>query len=292
MTRSVEFEAIGTHWKIDIDEDIPDAQRDAAVAEVMGRIGIFDRDYSRFRPDSLVTEMSHRAGTYDLPDDADPMLRLYQTAYQLTGGLVTPLIGQVLVEAGYDAEYSLIPKELHHPPSWEEAIEFQPPKTLVVKRPALLDFGAFGKGYLVDIVGEILWKNGLRSFCVDAGGDLFHRSADNEPLRVGLEHPQDFSKVIGIATVANRSLCGSAGNRRAWGEFHHIINPQTLSSPRDILAVWTVAKTTMLADAMATCLYFTSPDKLSKYFTFDYLIMYPDSSIKTSKGFPAEMFFA
>lgn len=288
--RSTEFEAIGTHWTIDLDDALTDEEAKRVMRAVHDRIAVFDRDYSRFREDSLVAEMARTAGTYTLPDDAEPMFRLYQQAFHVTGGLVTPLIGQVMVEAGYDATYSLVPKTLHHPPSWDEALEFQPPQTLVVKRPALLDVGAFGKGYLIDLVGEVIEKNGVRSYCVDAGGDIRHRSSSNVTLRIGLEHPQDFSKVIGIATIENQSLCGSAGNRRAWGEFHHIINPHTLSSPRNILATWTVAKTTLLADAMATCLFFTPPEKLLKYYSFDYLVMSANGSVKSSSSFPAEIF--
>jgi thiamine biosynthesis lipoprotein len=287
-----EFEAIGTHWKIEIEDDQSNADWSSVRERILKRIDIFDKHYSRFRNDSLVTEMSQRAGTYTLPTDAAPLFRLYHETYQITGGLVTPLIGQVLVDAGYDAHYSLKPGVLRRPPSWEEVLDFQPPETLVLKQPALLDVGAFGKGYLVDIVAALLWDDGFRSFCVDAGGDMLRRDAAQRPLRVGLEHPQDVSKAIGVATFTEGAFCGSAGNRRVWADFHHIINPKTLTSPRDIIAVWTMAKTTMLADAMATCLFFVPPEKLMKFYTFEYLVMYPDGSVKRSKGFPAELFIA
>lgn len=289
--RSFVFEGIGTRWVIDIEDSIDDIRAGDLLHRMKARIEQFDRAYSRFRPDSLVTQFSERTGTYVLPEDAAPMMRLYEQLYRITKGLMTPLVGQLLVDAGYDATYSLQPKELHEPPAWEEAIVFESSTSmLTIKRPVVLDVGAMGKGYLIDLVSGILIEEGVRSFCVEAGGDMLQRHARSTPLRVGLEHPEDTTQVIGVVDLLNASLCGSAGNRRTWSTFHHIMNPKTLTSPRDILAVWAVASTTMLADAMTTALFFVSPDVLERYYSFEYLVMYADRSIKASRGFPAELF--
>ncbi len=282
-----EFQAIGTSWVIDIADDV---QNEAEILEKINqRIAQFDKDYSRFREDSLVTHMSQEAGSFTLPHDADQMIALYKKMYEVTDGAVTPLIGKVLVDAGYDANYSLKTGTLSTPKPWSEVINWENP-TLTLSEPAHLDFGAGGKGYLVDIVSKILEENGIDSYCVDAGGDMRYRNIGNVALRVGLEHPDDATQVIGIAELKNRSLCGSAGNRRAWGEFHHIISPHTLSSPHEILALWTIADTTLLSDLVATGLFFTSAEVLLKHFQFDYLILRPDYTVEKSDGFDVELF--
>lgn len=285
-----EFEAIGTHWRVDILDPEADARREKVLDRIMARIAVFDRDYSRFRKDSLVWKMSETAGTYELPADAAPMLGLYERAYRATGGAVTPLIGRALAEAGYDHAYSLVPGEMHSPPAWDDALAWHPPRTLEVRHPALLDFGAIGKGYLIDIVAALLADEGFRSYCVDAGGDMAYRNAARTPLRVGLEHPGDPGKVIGTVTLREHSLCGSAGNRRAWANFHHILDPRTLRSPRHLNAVWTTAESTILADAMTTCLYFAEPERLQAEFRFEYLLLKPDGKAEMSRGFPGELF--
>jgi thiamine biosynthesis lipoprotein ApbE len=132
------FEAIGTEWSIELRTNVD--KLDEIIAAVTARISRFDADYSRFRSDSLVAKMAHAAGTYGLPDDAKPMLDLYHELYKHTQGAMTPLIGQVLVDAGYDAKYSLRSKELHEPPDWEEVLTYDF-SSLTLKRPALLDFG-------------------------------------------------------------------------------------------------------------------------------------------------------
>lgn len=289
MAPAFDFEAIGTRWRIDIGEPLSDGAREDLRRRISDRIAEFDKDYSRFRQDSLVAEMARRAGTYDLPADAEPMLTLYGHLYDLTKGAMTPLVGQLLADAGYDADYSLKPGELRTPPRWEDVLEVAFPK-LTLKKPALLDFGAIGKGYLIDIVGGILHDAGHRAYCIDAGGDILYRQPSGRRLRVGLEDPLDPGKVIGVAEIADGSICGSSGNRRAWDRFHHIMDPRTRASPRHLAAVWTVAKTAIKADALATALFFAAPEALLPYYDFEYLLFFPDRTVKASPRFPAELF--
>lgn len=259
---------------------------------VAARIEEFDQNYSRFRSDSLVHQMSEIAGTYELPTDAKPLFDLYQTLYKATDGAVTPLIGQLLVDAGYDASYSLKNHELRTPPIWEEVLEYSFP-SLTLKQPALLDLGAAGKGYLVDLVGELLEQQGIASYSIDAGGDIRVRALA-EPHRIGLEHPEDPTQVLGVATLTKQSICGSAGNRRAWGDFHHIFDPAIQKSVQDVRAVWVVANTTLLADGISTALFFVDPillqERMGGNYPFEYFVVYPDYSFVHSPKFPAEFF--
>ena len=286
------FKAIGTTWRIDIFKPLSDVQSRDLLSKINARIEIFDKTYSRFREDSLVTQMSRTVGTYVLPEDAKPMLSLYQDLYMRTGGLVTPLIGNLISDAGYDAKYSLKQKgDLKPSPKWEDVLDCQQSgdeTRLIIKKPVLLDFGAAGKGYLIDIVANLLEQNGVAEYCIDAGGDILHKGSI--PTRVGLENPQNFKEVIGIYPLQNKSICGSAGNRRAWGNFTHIINPKTLTSPRDILAVWVVADSAMIADGLTTCLFFVDPATLTDGYKFEYLIVRSDHSIEKPNGFEGEMF--
>ena len=138
-----------------------------------------------------------------------------------------------------------------------------------------------------NLVAEILLADGIDSFVVNAGGDI---RVAGKVQQIGLEHPSNVEQAIGIATCQNQSICGSAGNRRKWGKFEHTIDPRILESPKHILAVWVVAPTTMLADALTTCLYFVDPSVLLAEFTFEYAIVAADLSITVSPNFPAEFF--
>jgi thiamine biosynthesis lipoprotein len=213
---------------------------------------------------------------------------MYEELYSLTDGAVTPLIGQVLVDAGYDTTYSFKGKPLQPAPRWEDVMSYQFP-ILTLKKAALLDLGAIGKGYLIDIIAECLEAAGITAYLIDAGGDMKHHD-DSAPAQIGLEHPLKRDEVIGTLQLQNQSLCGSAGNRRAWGNYHHIMDPTSLLPANNILAVWVIADTTLLADALATSLFFISPKLLQKQYTFAYAIVHADQSLERSTDFPAHFF--
>lgn len=283
-----QFDAIGTHWNICFQGGTLETKK-----LVKRRIEEFDRNYSRFRNDSLVAQWADKAGVYMLPEDGASLFEFYKKLYDAADGLVTPLIGGTLEQAGYDAHYSLKPKKLTPPPTWEEALEFFPGPVpgkkhskLIVKQPVLLDFGATGKGYLVDIISHLLHLNDIDQFCVNASGDLFTR---NHPQTIGLEDPDDATRILGTVEINNEALCSSAGNRRRWDKFHHIINPRTLVSPRKVKAAWVKAETTMLADGIATALFFVSPETLLKTFDFEYA-MIENEDLKHSRNFNAQFF--
>jgi thiamine biosynthesis lipoprotein len=278
------FEAIGTRWNITVDGS--DNARSKLERIILERIEQFDKNYSRFRSDSLVNTMAQKTGTYRLPPDSRLMMDLYKIAYDLSSGEVTPLIGNVLSDAGYDKNYSLKPGKLIKPLCWNEAMDYSFP-FLEIKVPVLLDFGAFGKGYLVDIISELLQTHGLEKFTIDAGGDIL---AFGEELQVGLEHPDDPTMLVGTLTIDDMSICGSAGNRRSWDKYHHIMSPSKLESPKHIKAVWAIANSTLLADMMTTCLYFVDPSELQQSFDFEYLIIDSRNNFSASPNFPKGMF--
>lgn len=275
------FDAIGTWWQVDMPEDA------ALMEQIHATIDRYDLAFSRFRSDSLVSKIAAASGEYVLPPEAKSLFQLYYKLYQLTNGLFTPLIGQTLAQAGYDESYTLKTKTVTAPPVWESVLQFEYPK-VTTNEPVLLDVGAAGKGQLIDSIGDLLELRGVVQYCVDAGGDMRFRG--NKPTRVGLEHPELNDTVVGLIEVANTSVCGSSGNRRKWGKYHHIINPKTKTSPKDILATWAIADTTMLADALSTCLFLVEPSVLEQEFSFAYAVLYADYSMKYSSRFPGEIF--
>ncbi len=283
------FDAIGTKWNIELFSATSPEHRKRLQKRILQRIDQFDMYYSRFRSDSLITTMANRAGDYELPQDAKPMFDLYQNLYDLTDGAVTPLIGDVLSAAGYDAGYSLKPGTVTAPEPWDNVLEYDYPRLKLLK-PALLDVGAAGKGYLVDIVAKLISDAGIDTFCVNAGGDIVYQTRDNQKIDIGLEHPSDPTMAIGVAHINNQSLCGSSGNRRSWGTYHHIIDPHKLTSPQHIKALWVVADSGLLADGLTTALFFSNASSLRKQYTFEYAIVYADESLEHSPDFPATFF--
>lgn len=279
------FEAIGAPWRIDTPEPLEIALVDA----IRDRIERFDGVYSRFRADSLVSRIAEQPGSWLFPPDAVPLFELYRTLYRLTAGAVNPLVGQRLENLGYDRAYSLRPQaDRVAVPAWEDAVAWDG-TTLTTYRPVLVDVGAAGKGYLVDLVVGVLRDAGIDEYVVDASGDLVHRG--DTPLRVALEHPLDPTVAIGVYELSNGALCASAPGRRAWGEgLHHILDAVTGDPTSTVAATWAMASTGLVADGLATALFFASAAELAADFDFEYVRMFPNSAVEYSTQFSGELF--
>jgi FAD:protein FMN transferase len=288
---SFAFDAIGTRWEIETDRPLGDDLR----ARIRDRIDRFDATWSRFRPDSLVTRIAgaRHGGRFRLPDDASALLDLYDRLHELTDGALDPLIGRDLELLGYDATYSLTAasdavRQLEHQRRARWTDLQRDGTTIVTDRPVLLDVGAAGKGAIVDLVAQTLSDAGIRRFVVDAGGDLRH--SGDEPLRVGLEHPCDPTRIVGVVELGGNALCASAINRRAWGDgLHHIVDARTATPVRDVLATWVIADDATLADGIATALFLTDPSRLSERYRFAFVRM-SANGIETSPRFDGDLF--
>ncbi|MGX5716538.1 FAD:protein FMN transferase [Arthrobacter sp. MAHUQ-56] len=279
------FTGIGTHWVISAALPLPPSLR----ARLKDRVERFDAAWSRFRTDSLVAAMAREPGSYSFPEEAAALGGLYATLYRMTAGAMTPLIGGSLERLGYDAGYSLEPAGPPLPaPAWESVLAWEG-TTVTAGTPVVLDIGAAGKGLLVDLLAGELAAAGVEDFVVDGSGDLLARGT--ESVRVGLEHPYDPAQAIGIVDLADRALCASAANRRTWGDgLHHVLDGTTGQPVRTAVATWTLADSAMVADALATALFFVPGAVLEEEFDFSWLTVFSDGSAAWSPGFEGTLF--
>ncbi|HWH25231.1 MAG TPA: FAD:protein FMN transferase [Pseudolysinimonas sp.] len=280
------FEAIGTSWRIDTPAELTEVQR----ATVTARIDEFDRAWSRFRDDSLVSRIAREPGHHRLPADAPPLLDWYRELYEGTAGQLSPLVGRALETLGYDASYRLTPLAVRERvPTWQDALA-RDGTHLDTVGPVMLDVGAAGKGYLVDLVGEVLNDLGVTTSIVDAGGDL--RARGDATLRVALEHPRDATKAIGVVELHQGALCASASNRRAWGDgLHHVLDALTGEPTSAVIATWVLHADALHADGLATALFFGhSGSQLAGRHAAPYLRMYANGRVESSPDFPGEVF--
>jgi thiamine biosynthesis lipoprotein len=278
------FEAIGTSWEIVTVAPLTPAQR-AAVAGLVDR---FDAEWSRFRSDSVVSRLGARGGEVPAPSDAHDMLDAFRALSAATEGAVNPLVGTSLERLGYDPAYSLIPREpVAAPADWTARLTWTA-DTLALDGPTVIDVGALGKGRLVDLVLALVGDLAPGDAVVDAGGDLVARGA---PQRVGLEHPFDPRRAIGVWEVTDAALCASAVNRRAWGDgLHHVLDARTGQPVRTIAATWAVAESAMRADAIATALFFDGGPRLAHEWGVEWVRMTTTGTVEWSPGCRAELF--
>ncbi len=293
------FEAIGSPWRIGVGgaettiTSLGSSLTDDDRAAVLARIEQFDRDWSRFRADSLVSRIAREPGAWALPADAEPLFEVYERLHAATDARLSPLVGASLERLGYDATYRLSPAGEPLPaPSWQDSLALRrSPSALVLDTvaPVLLDVGAAGKGYLVDLVGELLAERGLPDTVVDASGDV--RVRGERSIRVALENPFDPTKALGVVELRDQALCASATTRRAWGDgLHHIIDAVTGLPVREVVATWVVADSALVADGVATAMFLADPARLCSEFAVEWVRLLADGRLEASAGFRGELF--
>lgn len=119
MPEQWRFEAIGTRWEIETVRPLQPGER----ARITRLIDQFDREWSRFRSDSIVSRLAVSGGETAAPPDAAAMLDVFRELSAATRGAVNPLIGESLARRGYDASYSFVDTgPIAAPPDWTTAL--------------------------------------------------------------------------------------------------------------------------------------------------------------------------
>ncbi len=284
------YQALGTEWRITVWHELEPAAWTKLQEQILAVSTKFDHTYSRFIKTSFVWSVAKQQGAIAVPADFMAMLRWYFDLYRPSHQKFSPLIGFTLSDLGYDADYSLTEKPSIRPtPDLEKTVKIIDDSHIQLAEPVLFDFGALGKGYLVDKIARLLKANALEYFLVDGSGDINYQGHPDFPLRVGLEDPGDPTKVIGVLELKSGALCGSGTNRRKWGNHHHIIDPSTGRSTEGIVAAWILSESATLSDALATTLFLAEPERFS-HLNFEYCLLNKDYKIKRSAGFTAELF--
>jgi thiamine biosynthesis lipoprotein len=102
-----------------------------------------------------------------------------------------------------------------------------------------------------------------------------------------------------VYTLSNSALCASASNRRAWGNgLHHVLDALTGEPTTRVIATWAVVAAaatstsppTMVADGLATGLFFREASAFATDFDFQYVRMLADGSVEHSSDIQGEMF--
>jgi len=289
------FEAIGTLWSI----DTPAPLAHSTLDRVRAVVDAYDRVWSRFRADSVVSRMAREGGTHDLPTHAAELLDLYDVLEERTRGAVTPLVGRSLERLGYDATYRLRPdgtplavrSGTRTRDVLTRHVRDGQGLTVTAARPVLLDVGAAGKGQLVDLVAAELRACGVGEYLVDAGGDMLHRGP--HVVRVGLQVPGDPGRVLGVVELRDAALCASAVDRRSWGDgLHHVLDARTGAPTQGVVATWVVAERAMVADGLATALFLADADVLQGVAEHTYVQLHADSRARVALALQGEVFAA
>ena len=224
--------------------------------------------FSRFDSNSMLSQLNEKRELMV----SDQFLMLWDQSvyfYKKTGGCFNPLASPAHI--GYRESFEKKSQEFVS----SKLIDLDFSKiekngnVLKLKPGQLLDFGGFGKGYLVDQI--VVWLRGISNhFYVNAGGDIsvFGGKPDGSPWNIGMDDPRsdDLNLVLHLHTG---SVATSGTSKRFWGQDkHHILDVEKKDSAHnEILSATILSSPCVLADVLATVSIATNKAKVYEIFS-------------------------
>ena len=252
--------ALGTAWWLEASLPEEHNRLPTLTKKIIALITDYEKRYSRFRNDSLVTRLNTERHLENPDPELIAILTYGKKLYERTEGLFNLLVGEIMEARGYDAHYRFTPKD-------EPATPPNPFSVLIINENEIrldagrIDLGGFGKGYLIDLLAEQLRGEGIQEFLINGGGDIYASHEDNNPMPIYLEHPTEAHTYLGTTPLKHAGFAASSPFKRRWNhngkEYTHIVGNNT-----DQLATFVTAKTARDADAFATAAMFWSKDEL------------------------------
>lgn len=122
-----------------------------------------------------------------------------------------------------------------------------------------LDPSGVVKGWTVDRAADVLTQSGLRSFCLNAGGDVVVRGEPEpgRPWQVAVRNP-DGAHLLPLAVLAVRDQAVATSATYERGQ--HLWDGRTGQSAVGLTSVTVVADDLTWADALATAVFALGPD--------------------------------
>ncbi len=256
---------MGTAITTELWADSP-VQGEQALDAVMAEMHRIDRAMSPHRPDSELSRINREAGARPVPLSAEMWALL--TRAQSLAGLSQGAFDISYASAGqlYDYRLGLAPDA----PSLAQAcalIDYRQllldplARTLRFGRPGMrIDLGGFAKGHAVNNAIAILKTLGIGHAMVAAGGDsqlLGDRCG--RPWHIAIRDPRHADEVVAVLPLQDVAISTSGDYERFFERnglrHHHLIDPRTGASPRELRSVTILAHDGLTTEALSKTVF-------------------------------------
>ncbi|WP_437607935.1 FAD:protein FMN transferase [Sorangium sp. So ce834] len=143
-------------------------------------------------------------------------------------------------------------------------------RTVMLAKPGMrMSLGGIAKGYAVDAAARVLRGEGLTSFFVQAGGDLYiaGKKPDGSRWRAGVRDPRGKgpNDYFAMIEVEDRAFSTAGDYERSFikegRRYHHIIDPRTGFPATESRSVTIWARDALTADAVDDAVFILGAEK-------------------------------
>ena len=216
---------------------------------------------SRFNQESEVMQLlNHARVPIVVSDILFETIRFAYEVAKLTKGVFDPTVGCTLESYGFNRHYltrNKIESNLDPttPVSYKDIVLNNEYKTVLLKKPLIIDLGAVAKGFAIDLAAKALSQ--FEGYLVDAGGDIYAGglNEEDELWSIGIRNPLNTDHTIHTLKVSNMAVCTSGNYERVSPNDEnkqHLINPSTGKTAKDSISSTVLAPFAMMTDAFST----------------------------------------
>lgn len=240
------------------------AQFDRAFSFSQVIVKRFEDKYTRFKRDSITSEINRAAGTrqaVEVDDETLMLLKYADTLHQQSDGLFDITSG--ILRKIWDFNSKALPgafqkKMAVNRIGWDK-VEIRGNTVRLREKQMGIDFGGFVKEYAVDVLANALLKQGDTNGIVNLGGDMriLGPHLDGKPWRVGIQHPRIRNAAISTVDVYRGAIATSGDYERFMEvegrRYSHLLNPFTGDSIRPYYSsVSVILEQCLLAGSFST----------------------------------------
>jgi thiamine biosynthesis lipoprotein len=269
-------------------EDAATAQR--AMQAALGAVRDVDRLMSLYRPDSEISRLN-RDGHLDQPDARVlAVLQHAQLLSQQTRGAfdvtVQPMWDAAVSGRDTQAELGRI--------GWRK-LRVDTTR-LALQAPGMaITLNGLAQGYGVDVALAALRQHGITEALLDTGEFAsLGRRDDGQPWTLAVRDPRKADAYACVLAADGRCLATSGDYETRFSDDfsrHHIVDPATGDSPRELASVSVLAPTGMQADGLSTAMMVlglqASLDLAARTPGVDIFCVGKDGARHATPGFPA-----
>jgi thiamine biosynthesis lipoprotein len=238
-------------------------QNQSFIELCISRLAQLEDKYSRFKSESLLSQINHSAGngqTFDLDDEFWALLVYADTAHTISNGLFDITSG--VLRKVWDFKLQQIPlltdiSKALELVGWSK-IPLDQHKFCLPIPGMEIDLGGIVKEYAADLLVNLARANNLTHGLIDLGGDVavVGPHPDNSPWQVAISHPQDPSRAIATIPLSSGGLASSGDYQRFimidGVKYCHILDPTTGWPVKGFAAVSVWAPQCVIAGTLAT----------------------------------------
>jgi thiamine biosynthesis lipoprotein len=256
---------MGTRITVEVEHENKQMAQQAVNA-VMHEMKRIDSGMSPYKPESELSRLNNQAARQPVAVSQE-MFKLLQRSIEFSN-LTQGAFDITFASAGFLYDYRASTK----PNSRDlqlavDAINYNHIRLMpadhsvrFAKSGVKIDLGGIAKGHAVDNGIRLLQQMDIKNALVTAGGDT--RVIGNRwgrPWQIGVRDPRDKNKMAARIPLENVAVSTSGDYERFFEQdgirYHHIINPKTGDSARELQSVTIIGPDATSTDALSTSIF-------------------------------------